>query len=438
MLADNGAACRIAMSLWRDILDSLETPLIAFSRTGRIRFMNQGAQDLVGSPANDAARRFLARNDWLARMVKTCVAEMKPATNHEAQLQTVRGGLCVRATVSPLMRGADRADGAVALIDEAAARPPASLPACEDFSLNLSPAGLAHEVKNPLTGIKGAAELLAASPSLTHCEREYCEIIAEGVKRIAALVEQVLTLNAPQRLRFEALNIHLLLHRALAAAGLHPRCPEGIRVEQCFDPSLPEVRGDPGALERVFLNLLRNAAEAVGPRGVINIRTAMAERLRLAERRRRERFLIVEIADSGRGLLAREFAQLFTPFFTTKPNGTGLGLVLSKRIIALHGGLLWAEPKKTLEFLNALGKEPADSEHPPDQGLVRATGRRPSRTSATAGGAEPEAVRRQVTFKVMLPLAGAQDHVGSPEETEDAGFSAAQEGGTSERYRHHA
>jgi two-component system, NtrC family, nitrogen regulation sensor histidine kinase GlnL len=163
------------------------------------------------------------------------------------------------------------------------------------------------------------------------------------VNRIASLVEQVLTVSSPQRLAQEPVNIHQVLHQALRLAGLFPSA-EGIKITQDFDPSLPEVLGDAAALERAFLNLLKNAAEAIGQNGRIRLHTRMETRFRMTAEGRRLQFLRVDVADSGPGMKSEAIAQLFTPFFTTKPAGTGLGLVLSQRIIALHGGRLWATP----------------------------------------------------------------------------------------------
>jgi nitrogen-specific signal transduction histidine kinase len=118
-------------------------------------------------------------------------------------------------------------------------------------------------------------------------------------------------------------------------------------IEQFFDPSLPELIGDAEALERVFLNLLSNALDAIrlgpGSSGKIRIRTAVEGQFRLSSGGKKRRCLRVEISDSGKGVTPEEMGQLFAPFFTTKPNGTGLGLVISQQTIALHGGKLWAE-----------------------------------------------------------------------------------------------
>jgi signal transduction histidine kinase len=186
-------------------------------------------------------------------------------------------------------------------------------------------------------------------------------------------------------------------------AGLHPHPPEGVTIEQLFDPSLPEISADAAALERTFLNLVRNAAEAIGTAGTIRLRTRMETEFRLTAEGRRRQFLRVEVSDSGRGMNAVEMAQLFTPFFTTKPSGTGLGLVLSQRIVSAHGGKLWAEaggvsPSRPLSAIHAAGPHhvAAGPHH--------------------AHPANPEEHRaRGMTFKVTLPV-GPRD----PEPSEAA------------------
>jgi two-component system nitrogen regulation sensor histidine kinase GlnL len=198
-----------------------------------------------------------------------------------------------------------------------------------------------------LTGIKGAAELLISLFQNDSRAVQYCGVILDGVKRISSLVEQVLAASNPKPLNRTSVNIHQVLHQALRLAGLFNPPPAEITVEQSFDPSLPELSADLEALERVFLNLLRNAVDAIQAtptgHGRIRLRTAMESEFRLTSQGRRRQFLRVEISDSGKGMEPEEMQQLFTPFFTTKAEGTGLGLVLSHRTVALHGGKLWAE-----------------------------------------------------------------------------------------------
>lgn len=309
---------------------------------------NPAAEALLGSQVNRGlVEALLGRNPWLERMVRDCLERRQESSCADAKLALAGQDLAVRAEVAPLLNEAGRLKGAVILLHDLSHQRGVELVvngADGERLIGLSPSGLAHEIKNPLTGIKGAAELLSGLFPSEHRAQQYCGLIMDGVSRIAELVEQVLSVSGPQRLKKDAVNIHMVLHRALGMAGLFPPGAGAIKVEQIFDPSLPEVLGDAAALERVFLNLFRNAIDAIGPGpGAIRLRTRMESQFRLRMGREQRRFLRVEVSDSGPGMTPDQQAQLFTPFFTTKPNGSGLGLVLSQRIIALHDGKLWAE-----------------------------------------------------------------------------------------------
>ncbi|HZO83396.1 MAG TPA: ATP-binding protein [Candidatus Binataceae bacterium] len=332
--------------LWQEIFDSLSDAVVVLGSDLRPLTMNASAETLF-----DLSRRNIAsledlirRNPWLGAMARTCLDNAQEMADANARLELGRRSVAVSAEVSPLLSPSGASRGAVVLLHDLSLHRGAehALGAGEP-DLRLSPAGLAHEVKNPLTGIKGAAELLSARLRADPRGQQYCGVILEGVNRIASLVEQVLAVSAPQRLSFAPVNIHRVLHGALRMAGLHPQPPAGITIEQVFDPSLPEISADAAALERALLNLVCNAAEAIGAHGTIRLSTRMETEFRLSAEGRRRQFLRVEVSDSGPGMAPEEMAQLFTPFFTTKPAGTGLGLVLSQRIIAAHGGKLWAE-----------------------------------------------------------------------------------------------
>jgi two-component system, NtrC family, nitrogen regulation sensor histidine kinase GlnL len=371
------------VTFWRNIVDSLSDAIVVLSADLQPTALNPAAETLLGVSKANAAfiEELLARNEWLARMVDLSLNSGQNLADPEAVLSLQRRSIVVRAEVSPLMENDGRIRGAIILLQDLAHQKSAEriLEAGEP-TLRLSPAGLAHEVKNPLTGIKGAAELLAAMFRNDSRAQSYCNVILEGVNRIASLVEEVLAFGSPQRLAAKPVNIHRVLHHALRMAGLHPSVPAGIRVEQLFDPSLPDVVGDAPALERVFLNLIRNAVEAIDSRGAILLSTRMESQFRMTAEGRRRHFLRVEISDSGQGLSDEQMAQLFTPFFTTKPHGTGLGLVISQRIVALHGGKLWAERGG----LAAAVREDRDDPLPSDS----------AKRQAPSG----------MTFKVTLPV----------------------------------
>ncbi|GAB4296115.1 MAG: ATP-binding protein [Roseovarius sp.] len=196
---------------------------------------------------------------------------------------------------------------------------------------------LVHEIKNPLAGITGAAQLL--SMSLAPADRELTELIVAESRRIAALlqrVEQFGNLCPPRR---QAVNIHDVLDRARHSAlmGVAAR----MRVEQDYDPSLPPALGDGDQLVQLFLNLIANAAEAAGSQGGTITLRSFYERS-LSVRRDggpgRALPLHVEVIDDGPGLPAEIAADVFEPFVSGRENGSGLGLALVAKIVAEHDG----------------------------------------------------------------------------------------------------
>jgi len=357
---------------WREIVDSLTDAIVVVSSDLEVIAINAAAETLLGAShiRRPLLDRLFRRNQWLAAMVEKCLASGQSLNYPETGLRLARSTAIVRAEVSPLMNASGETEAAVILLQDLSYQLVAE-PGfrAEPDALRLSSAGLAHEVKNPLTGIKGAAELMATMFPADPRAQQYCGLILDGVQRIASLVEQVLAVSGPLRLKTESINIHQVLHQALRVAGAYPVAPEGVAIEQLFDPSLPEVTGDAAALERVFLNLIQNGLDAIAavPRSAnqsastnrtqdypkaenapqlwrkLRLKTALEPQLRMSAHGRRRQFLRVEISDTGKGMTLEEFQQLFTPFFTTKASGTGLGLVLSQRIVAQHGGKLWAQ-----------------------------------------------------------------------------------------------
>lgn len=196
---------------------------------------------------------------------------------------------------------------------------------------------LAHEIKNPLAGISGAAQLLEMNAS--DDDRQLTELIREEAERIETLVNRVESFGDSGPLRREPVNIHDVLDRAKRSAeagfGAH------VRFQEDYDPSLPPVPGDQDQLIQVILNLLKNAAEAtpeVG--GVINLKTAYRGGVAMAGPRgsRVGVPLLLQISDNGVGVPQDLQRDMFEPFVTSKKSGSGLGLSLVSKIIADHGG----------------------------------------------------------------------------------------------------
>jgi two-component system nitrogen regulation sensor histidine kinase GlnL len=196
---------------------------------------------------------------------------------------------------------------------------------------------LAHEIKNPLAGITGAAQLL--SMNLSADDLELTDLIVTESRRIVKLLEQVEqfgNLTTPER---EAVNLHDVLDRsrrsALLGFGAH------MTIEEAYDPSLPLAKGDKDQLGQVVANLLRNASEAAGEGGgTIKLRTYFEHsfRLRRADGSGHSLPLQIEITDNGPGLPEAIKEDVFDPFVSGRENGTGLGLALVSKIISEHDG----------------------------------------------------------------------------------------------------
>lgn len=198
---------------------------------------------------------------------------------------------------------------------------------------------LAHEIRNPLAGINGAAQLLAMNASTE--DQELTQLIQDEIKRIGKLVERVEQFGDLRPALREAVNIHDVVDRAIRSAkagfGAHARFIE------TYDPSLPEVSGDFDQLLQVFQNLLKNAAEAI-PQvgGTITIKTAFRSgvRLQIPGQKSESLPLQIMIIDNGTGVPENLLNDIFDPFVSSKAAGSGLGLSLVSKIIADHGGVI--------------------------------------------------------------------------------------------------
>ncbi len=200
--------------------------------------------------------------------------------------------------------------------------------------------GMAHEIKNPMAGIKVSMEVLSQDSALDAEDKEVLHLVIKEIDRITSLLKGLLNYARPPKPEMVSLDVNQLLETAIKSARFAMRTPRdngkevGPEVELVKDlsPGLPQIVADPSQLQQIFLNLILNAADSIasntGQQGVITIQS----RQDLAG------FVQISIADNGKGIDSAALDKVFNPFFTTKSQGTGLGLAITKRLVEQHNG----------------------------------------------------------------------------------------------------
>ncbi|ANM10484.1 sensor histidine kinase [Rhizobium leguminosarum bv. trifolii] len=329
------------------VLNAIQNPVVMVDESGFVVFANWEAEAFFGASAPHLARyrisTFIPFGSPLLALIDQVRERKAPVNEYRVDLSSPRLGQdkLVDLYVAPVLSEpgavvivfqersmADKIDRQ--LTHRAAARSVTGLASM-----------LAHEIKNPLSGIRGAAQLL--EQSAVDDDRALTRLICDETDRIVSLVDRMEVFSDERPVDRMPVNIHSVLDhvKAVAKAGF----ARNIRVTESYDPSLPAVYANRDQLVQVFLNLVKNAAEAVGdrPDGEILLTTAYRPGIRLSVAGTREKIsLPLEfcVHDNGPGVPADLLPHLFDPFITTKTNGSGLGLALVAKIIGDHGGII--------------------------------------------------------------------------------------------------
>lgn len=310
---------------------------IAYMNGAAEQFFEQGATGLRGRRLN----QLLPTDSPLFSLIAQSIAGQTSVAEYDVSISFPRGRpRNVAITAAPMMDGSSLT--VVSLHEQSIARRINNQVAHRNAARSVTGLAelLAHEVKNPLSGIRGAAQLLEGAvvePEDINLTR----LICEETDRICDLVDRM-GLFSDGELNRSAVNIHLVLDRvrrvAQAGFGRH------VEFVENYDPSLPAVYGNADQLIQVFLNVVKNACEAV-PRtnGKITITTSFQHGIRLALPGGTSRVqlpLIVSVQDNGKGIPEDVAANLFDPFVTSKADGSGLGLALVAKVMGDHGGIV--------------------------------------------------------------------------------------------------
>jgi two-component system, NtrC family, nitrogen regulation sensor histidine kinase GlnL len=342
-------------SLATAFLEAMPFPALAITQLGTVMFANGAAQGIflrsVRSLETHGLGGLLSDDSPVHELVARAWRTQAAVSGRE---MTVRGpsfgeivcditaapseeGGFVAVLLRPRGRGRDLAER---LHDSAGARSMAAIGRT-----------LAHEIKNPLAGIRGAAQLLVRDANEN--ELQLVNLIVEETDRVRRLIDRMESFGDEAPIDFATINVHASLERV--AALIENSFSESLSIKRRFDPSIPDALGDEDQLMQVFLNLAKNAAEATAGRAEgaeIILATAYRHGVRVRTSGGQTRDLPLEIAfyDNGRGVSEDMRECLFEPFVTTKPASGGLGLPLVQKIVGAHGGVVdfESEPGRTV------------------------------------------------------------------------------------------
>ncbi len=338
------------MMLSDSIIGNLDEAILLFDRRERLLFMNKAAEELLGRSFREIGDKHCSEifggSRDISLLIGKTLAEGRSFNWRDKELETdVAGILSVDLHACP--HYADNSlDGAILCLRENLA-----LTDREDLqfdSLLYLIGSIAHEIKNPLSGIRGAAQILGRSARDAEAQ-ECVDLLLRETDRLNAVLNSYLTMT--RRPVFHDVNIHEVIEHALKVTEF-PLKGKTVRITKSYDPSLPNIRGDESKLLQVFINLLKNALEAVegARKKEVSVSTRLSNEYMViyegteADRKppkgKKQRWVVVTVQDSGKGIPRDEMKRVFLPFYTMKAGGSGLGLALSKKIVKDHGGLI--------------------------------------------------------------------------------------------------
>ncbi len=340
------------------LLAGLPDAVLGVDEGRRIVLWNPAAEALLGRSARRALGRTLKEvfppDTSLIRHLGDTLATGESRSESEAIVESADGrAIHVSIVTAPIAGRSGAVTAAVAVVRditrlrqlEAEMRRGETLAAAGQIAV-----GLAHEIRNPLGAIRGAVQLLKRELGDEARWGEYIEVLLKEVDRVNRIIEMLLDLGRPVTLRPVPLNIHQLLER-VALMSEEVASERAVQIVRRYDPSLPPLLVDEDRMVQVFHNLVRNAIEAMPRGGRLTLITRLSMDPLFAKvdlGQGLKSMAVVQVADEGDGIPEATRARLFTPFFTTKDKGLGLGLALCHRIVEEHKGSIHvtSEPSK--------------------------------------------------------------------------------------------
>ncbi len=340
--------------IYSRVIDNLDRAVIATDQDGHITLFNPTAQSYTGLSEKQSLGRhyehlFEGQDEIIALIGQTLREGRSISDDENVYLQRVSAApIPVSITVSPIFGSGSEQEGAVLIIRDLSRirELEEALRHADRLSmLGTLAAGLAHEVKNPLGGIRGAAQLLEMELGADSPLGEYTSVMIKEVERVNTIIEELMDLARPRPPAMTDVNLAQLLGDIVLLQQEAHR-EQNIRFYLDLDPSIPPISADEALLTRLFLNLIKNAAEAVPQNGEIRISCKIAADYHLHNPGRKPiPWVVVKVTDNGPGISREDRERIFTPFFTTKERGSGLGLATCQKIVGSHQGFMSVKSK---------------------------------------------------------------------------------------------
>jgi len=334
------------------ILENVGEAVIALDRNRAVTLFNPAAQSFTRLSEKQCIGRAISEifteQPKLLHLIETVMEGERSITDHEniSLQRPMAAPLPVSVSVSPIFSSDGEKEGAVLIISDLSRVRELEETVRQGDRLSMLgtlAAGLAHEIKNPLGGIRGAAQLLSMELSKDNPLQEYTEIMIKETERVNRIIEELMNLARPPAIVVTDVNLGKILND-IVLLQKEVKGNRGLTFNLRLDPSIPPIQGNEDRLIQLFLNLIMNATEAVDRNGQVDIVTRISSEYHLTKKGKRPSpLVVVEIRDDGNGIPPEELDRIFTPFYTTKTKGTGLGLATCQKIVRDHEGFLKLE-----------------------------------------------------------------------------------------------
>jgi two-component system nitrogen regulation sensor histidine kinase GlnL len=331
------------------VIDNIDRAVIALDRHGRVTLFNPAAENYLGLSARHVLGRpcqeLFAGQEAVLYLVRTALADGRSITDDESVLlqRPKNTPLPVSIYAAPIYSRRGEQDGAVLILrDLSRVRElEETLRRADQLAMLATlAAGLAHEIKNPLGGIKGAAQLLAMELAKDSPLQEYTRVMVKETERVNGIIEELMDLGKPRPAIMGEVDLTKILGDIVL---LQKEAARGQQIDfvLSLDPSIPPVQGNEHLLTRLFLNLIKNAREALEHSGRVEIETKISAEYHMSTPGNRPSPLVlIRIRDTGCGIPPDDLERIFTPYYTTKTGGSGLGLAICQKIVEDHRGFL--------------------------------------------------------------------------------------------------